>query len=108
LLLHFAPRFKQRLSPLKSNVAKILNEITYRFLASEHDSIGILTKKSKMAKILGSKINFFNRRNLKIHMFQKFLPRFVVLSTRLDRICMGKFQTQKLIRPVILKDAETH
>jgi hypothetical protein len=32
----------------------------------------------------------------------------LLLNTRLDRFCMGKFQTQKLIRPVVLKDADTH
>jgi hypothetical protein len=30
------------------------------------------------------------------------------LFNRLDRFCMGKFQAQKLIWPVILKDADNH
>jgi hypothetical protein len=29
------------------------------------------------------------------------------LHSRLDRFCMGKFQMQKLIRPVVLKDGDT-
>jgi hypothetical protein len=29
----------------------LLFDISYKFLASEHDSVGILTKKSKMAEI---------------------------------------------------------
>jgi hypothetical protein len=29
-------------------------------------------------------------------------------TTRLERFCMGKFQTQKLARAVVLKDAETY
>jgi hypothetical protein len=32
----------------------------------------------------------------------------VKVYIRLERFCMGKFQTQKLIRPIVLKDADTY
>jgi hypothetical protein len=50
-------------------------------LAPKHDSVEIFAKKIKMAEILGFARNpFFYRKYSKSEIFQKVLPRFIVLS----------------------------
>jgi hypothetical protein len=53
------------------------------FLVSEHNSVGILTKKNQDGGDIrvGRKFKKINHKNSKIHIFQKSLPRFVVLSS---------------------------